>query len=346
MTASPPVTIDRCPLCHGTDHVEDSVPERNLYSEKLAEILDDDEDRILEDHGNWRCTACGLVFKRRWFPPAVVGELFRGAVAMHPRGWDAVLDRFSPAGFLGAVESWGRARVTGAGPDVRRGERELLSIIDSIPEPSGFDPIAIVGAIKSGDVVAVRAAAAAIAASIGEPAAFKRFAGFRSRSLWGYVQQRTGGFDSYAEVGCPLWGLLALAAEAGCRATYLVRDEPNYWGAGCMHAGEHCLARLLADRRVTSAAWSAPGRHAVIGLFQYLDHLTDPRSFLGELFARADSAAIIMDGIGAPVAIQHVTGWTEASFDYVGREFGRRVDADYADIRPSGNWLFLLTPSR
>lgn len=346
MTEPTTVTIDHCPLCGGTRHAEDSVPEPNLYSEKLAEILGADERRVLEEHANWRCLACGLLFKRRWFAPAVVGELFRGTVATHPKGWDAVLDRFSPAGFLGTVDAWARAREAGCGPDVRRGERELLSIVDSITAPSGFEPAVIAAAITNGDVVGIRAASAAITASIGEPAAFKRFSGFRSRSLWGYLQQRTGGFDAYAEVGCPLWGLLPLAVESGCRATYLVRDEPNYWGAGCVHAGQHCLVRLLSDHRIASAGWSEPGRQSVIGLFQYLDHLTDPRAFLGELFSKADSAAIIMDGIGAPVAIQHVTGWTEESFAYVAREFGRRLDAGFADIRPSGNWLFLLTPDR
>ncbi len=346
MSAPQPVTIDRCPLCGSTAATEHSTPEPNLYSEKLADLLAQDERQVLCEHANWLCGDCGLVFKRRWFAPDVIRELFRTAVAAHPRGWDTVLDRFSPAGFQRTVDFWAAAIDRGAAPDVRRGERELLSVIDSITEPTGYEPVAVVAAVGRGDVALVRGLAPAITTSIREPAAFKRFSGFRSRALWDYLQANTGGFAGYAEVGCPLWGLLPLAAEFGSCATYLERDEPNYWGAGCTNAGVHCLERLLTDRRIASAPWSARERHSVIGLFQYLDHLTAPGRFLEELFARADSAAIIMDGIGAPVAIQHVTGWTDASFAFIARAFGKRLFDDFDAIRPSGNRLFLLTPER
>jgi hypothetical protein len=346
VTAPEPVTIDRCPLCGSTAATEHSTPEANLYSEKLAELLGRDERQVLSEHANWRCSDCGLVFKRRWFAPDVIRELFLTAVAAHPRGWDTVLDRFSAAGFQRTIEFWATAVDRQAAPDVRRGERELLSIVDSITAPAGYEPAAVAAAVGRGEVATLRELAPAITASIGEPAAFKRFAGFRSRALWDYLQARTGGFAGYAEVGCPLWGLLPLAADSGCRATFLVRDEPNYWGPGCTNAGVHCLERLLSDRRIAAAPWSAPDRQPVIGLFQYLDHLTAPGRFLEELFARADSAAIIMDGIGDPVAIQHVTGWTDESFAFIARAFGKRLHDDFDAIRPSGNRLFLLTPDR
>lgn len=344
MNATTPVTIDRCPLCGSTNATAHSTPERNLYSEKLAELVQQDEQALLSEHANWRCSDCGLVFKRRWFAPDLVRQLFRTVVAAHPRGWDAVLDRFSAVGFQRTVEFWATAIDQKAVPDMRRGERELLSIVDSITTPVGFDPAVAAKAIGRGDVATLRTLAPAIAASIGEPAAFKRFSGFRARTLWEYLQDRTGGFAGYAEVGCPLWGLLTLAAESGCRATYLVRDEPNYWSSGCVNAGVHCLDRLLADSRIASAPWSGQGRQPVVGLFQYLDHLTAPGQFLRELFAKADSAAIILDGVDAPVAIQHVTGWTDTSFAFIARHFGKRLHDDFDEIRPSGNRLFLLTP--
>ena len=346
MAAQQFVTIERCPLCDSTAATEHSAPEANLYSEKLAEIVITDERQMLRQYGNWRCSDCGLVFKRRWFAPAVIRKLFSTAVASHPKGWDTVLARFSADGFQRTVEFWAMAIDRQEIPDVRRGERELLSIVDSIRAPTGFEPVAIAAAVASGDVGMVRALTPAITASISEPAAFKRFSGFRSLELWEYLQSRTGGFSEYAEVGCPLWGLLTLAADLGCRATYLVRDEPNYWGPGCRSSGVHCLDRLLVDRRIGSAPWSAPDHQATIGLFQYLDHLIAPGRFLKQLFAKAGSAAIIMDGIDAPVAIQHVTGWTHDSFAFTARIFSKHLHTDFDPIRPSGNRLFLLTPKR
>jgi len=335
--------IDRCPLCEGQNFADDSIPGPNLYSEKLALLLGQDEDELRDSHANSRCKNCGLLFKRRWFSESVIRELFAGAVAVHPRGWDAVLDRFSPAGFRRAVELWADGLEQSSAPDVRRGERELCSIIDSITQTSRFDRRASLAAIAEGDVVSLRAMSEAISASIDQPAPFKRFSGFRSHSLWEYLQSRTAGFRDYAEVGCGLWGLLPIAAESGARATYLVRDEPNYWGQGCRKSGVHCTARLLGDRRIAAAPWSGSDRYPLIGIFQYLDHLRDPRRFLSQLFGKADSAAVILDDLAAPVAIQHVTGWTEESLAYVARAFGKRLHADFEAIRPSGNVLYLMT---
>jgi hypothetical protein len=344
MNAHQIISIERCPLCDSTTATEHSAPKPNLYSEKLAEILKQDEQKVLDEHLNWRCSDCGLLFKRRWFAPAVIRELFSTTVGSHPKGWDTVQDRFSPAGFDRSVEFWAAAMDRQSVSDVRRGERELLSVVESITSPVGFKPATVAAAVASGDVAMLRVLTPAITASIGEPAAFRRFAGFRSLELWEYLQSRTGGFVRYAEVGCPLWGLLTMAADFGCSATYLIRDEPNYWGRGCTSEGMHCLNRLLVDRRIGSAPWSSPGRQPLIGLFQYVDHLIAPKLFLKELFAKADSAAIILDGIVAPVSIQHVTGWTDESFAFIARVFSKRLHEDFEAIRPSGNRLFLLTP--
>ncbi|MEI6541246.1 MAG: hypothetical protein WCO86_17230 [Planctomycetota bacterium] len=342
MTALPKADIGRCPLCDATESVEDSVPEPNLYSEKLAAMLGVDERRLLGEHSNWRCRRCGLIFKRRWFAEPVIRQLFRNAVPDHPKGWDAVGNRFTPEGFLQVMNKWADAIDRDAVADVRRGERELVSIIESIAEPVGFDHDAATVAVMRMDVTSVRAISVAVAASISEPAPFRRFAGFRSRALWDYLQIRTGGFHGYAEIGCPLWGLLALGAELEVPVTLLSRDEPNYWGPNCLSGGFHCATVLLGDRRVSTSDWSAPERYPVIGLFQYLDHLRRPRRFLRELFDKTDNAAIILDALAAPVAIQHATGWTDASLDYVASLFGKRLYTDFDDIRPSGNVLYLF----
>ena len=41
---------------------------------------------------------------------------------------------------------------------------------------------------------------------------FKRFSGFESKHLWKYLNQQIK-IKSYAEVGCPQWGLFGLAKK-------------------------------------------------------------------------------------------------------------------------------------
>lgn len=342
MTPDLIVPVEHCPLCGGSRHVAHSLPTPNLYSEKLAELLDEEESRLLEHHANWQCGDCGLVYKRRWFSASALAALFRGAVARHPRGWDAVLGRFSADNFLNTLEHWAGAIAASRTPDIRRGERELLSILDSIVPPSGFVPADAVAAIRERRVAHLRDMAPAIASSMTAPAPFKRFSGFTSAALWDYLQSRAGHLEHYAELGCPLWGQLSLAASRHTRATFLMRDEPNYWADTCSHGERHCLSRLLDDRRIASAPWSAQARYSMIGLFQYLDHLREPGVFLKELFERTDSAAIILDGMEAPLAIQHITGWSDTCFARVAATFGKHLHLDFDAIRPSGNRLYLL----
>lgn len=342
MTPDSRVRVERCPWCDGNRAEWHSVPARNLYSEKLAELLDEDESLLLERHANWQCCDCDLVYKRLWFSAATLKALFQGSVSRHPRGWDTVLGRFSVGTFLATLEQWATAIGASDTPGVRRGERELQSILDSIQAPAGFVPADASSAIAQQQIGRLRAMAPAITASIGSPAPFKRFAGFASTALWEYLEGIAGRLDQYAELGCPLWGLLPIAASRGARATYLIREEPNYWGDACTHEGKHCLSCLLENPQITTSQWSAPGRYAMTGLFQYLDHVAEPRAFLGQLFARTDSAAMILDGMEAPLAIQHLTGWNDACLTQVAATFGRRLHTDFDAIRASGNRLYLL----
>lgn len=339
-----PVRLTHCPLCLGTKSVEDSVPQPNLYSEKLAYLLNKDETHICNEYANWRCLSCGIVYKRRWFSSSVIAELFRGSVATHPKGWDAVSKRFTRRNLQNVVDQWVQALQLNDKPKIRRGQRELLSIIDSITRPVGYDPILVENAIRENEVQSILKAVPPIFASMGMPAPFKRYSGFQSGELWEYIKERAGGIDSYAELGCPLWGLLSIAVDRGCRATYLIRDEPNYWGKGCRQEGEQCVNRLLSNPRIVSEKWPTANKYTVIGLFQYLDHLLDLRPFLQRLFSKTNSAAVIIDGGGLPLAIQHVTGWNAASFSYVARFYNKQLHDDFDAIRPSGNSLYLLTP--
>jgi hypothetical protein len=339
-----PVKLDHCPLCLGTESIEDSVPEPNLYSEKLAYLLDKDETSLCNEYANWRCLFCGIFYKRRWFHQSIIRELFRESVATHPKGWDSVNSRFTRSNFQNVVAQWVQALELNDIPRIRLGQRELLSIVDSIIQPVGYDPKVVAHAIRKSKVSIILNAVPSILASMGEPAPFKRYSGFQSGELWEYIQERTGGFDTYAELGCPLWGLLSIAADRGCRAAYLVRDEPNYWGKECKQEGEYCVNRLLSNSGIVTAEWLDPSRYGVIGLFQYLDHLLELRPFLQRLFSKTNSAAVIIDSGGSPLAIQHVTGWSAASFSYVARLFGKQLHDDFDAIRPSGNRLYLLTP--
>ena len=339
------VAIDTCPLCGGGQALPHSTPRPNLYSEMLADLTGLDERDLLERMGNDACTDCGLIRKRRWLSRDLLSRLFTERVPSHPRGWDVLSGRFTPDNFQREVEAFGRACDAHDQGQINRYRRALTSIVDSIPALAGTgESKALLRAIEEGDIDGLRAADPLLRRSMGEPAAFKRFSGFSASSLWDYVESRLGTIRSYAEVGCPLWGLLPRAKERGCRAVHLARVEPNYWSDGCRRDGVHCRDHLVASTGVAAADWQDDPAtpYDAIGVFQYLDHLERPGDFMAELFRRSRAAVVILDAVDEPVAAQHFSGWTTRSVEWLADRHGCTVHADFDAIRPSGNSLFLL----
>ena len=337
--------VQRCPLCGSSNRQAHSQAVPNLYSEKLAALTGIDESELIERMPNVSCDDCGLIYKRRWFPRSRLETLFREGVPWHPKGWDAVSDRFSADNFFAELDRYEDALRSQDAEQTARWRRALLSIMDSIPEMEGRpERPAIERAIESGDCAAVRQRKEVLQEHMNEPAPFKRFAGFRSSDMWNWCVDRVGPVSAYAEVGCPLWGMLPIARGEVTRAAFLSRPEPNYWGKNCCMDGRSCTAEIQRQAGTEQTQWDAvaSGEFDLIGLFQYLDHLEDPIGFMNELFTRTRACAIILDHFSQPTAIQHFTGWTPQAIDWLAERFNKRVDDDFEPIRASGNRLYLL----
>jgi hypothetical protein len=337
--------VASCPLCGSQRREAHSAPPPNLYSEMLAPIAEVSEGELLTQVRNVRCLECGLIHKDRWFRKDVLERLFGDRVQAHPRGWDVLSSRFTPANFQVEVTAYGRAIDMCDDRGVRRYRRSLASIVDSIPELEDTEESSrLLRAIEQGDVAALQAADPRLREVMREPTPYKRFSGFSAGVLWDYIESRLGRLRSYAEVGCPLWGLLQRATEHGCAATFLERTEANYWSTACRQDGVHCSERLMTATHVGTARWqdAGGGAYDAIGAFQYLDHLERPSDFMDELFAQAAAAVLILDAVDQPVAVQHFTGWTADAVAWLAGRHRCRVHDDFEGIRASGNFLVIL----
>jgi len=290
--------VPACPLCGGRERHAHSHAEPNLYSEKLAELTGVAESLLVEGMPNMQCRGCGLVYKRRWIETRVLRRLFREQVPAHPKGWDAVSDRFRPDGFLAELDVYRNALRDGDRAGIARWRRALTSIIESIPEladrPERGDLLA---AVAEGDCVRASGHAVLLREVMNEPAPFSRFAGFCSEAIWDWCERHAGPIEGYAELGCPLWGLLPVARARGARAAFLSRREPNYWSHACRQRDRTCVAHLESEIGIPARDWRAveAQTYTVIGAFQYLDHLEAPVEFMQALFDKARSCLLILD---------------------------------------------------
>jgi hypothetical protein len=339
------VEVRACPLCGSARGDAESVAPANLYSEQLALVVGCDEARLLETVHNRRCADCGLWYKPSWFRPDVLRVLFTERVPSHPKGWDAVSDRFSERGFAQEVEAYRRAVAGGSALEGARCRRSLASIVDSIVGIEGA-PLRrqLLDAITGADADALEALQPALRGRFAEPAAFKRFSGFSSRLLWEWMESHVGPVHRYGEVGCPLWGQLARVTGDAVERHFFVRPENNYWGDGCRRDGRHCCQKLMDGGGIGLQPWppAADLRLDALGAFQYLDHLQDPVSFVAEALRGARALLLILDGVDAPLAIQHFTGWDAGTIARLADIHGKSVACDFTTIEASGNRAWLL----
>ena len=340
------IKTKKCPLCGCSRSQFHSHSLPNLYSEKIAKIASIPEEDIIASYANLSCLDCGLIYKKQWFSTEQLHALFKNEVPTHPKGWDVVSGRFSAENFYHEVSLFSKAIAEGNQENINRYTRALSSIIDSI---GGFshtkDGQDILEAIHQAKPYKLESYRSQLEKLIKQPAAFKRFSGFSAPSLWNYINDKCGGIRDYAELGCPLWGLMPLAAHKNIPVTYYKRNEVNYWSENCKNKGVHCSGFIHQEFGIPIHSWEEKfnSKRQLIGLFQYLDHLEDPLVFMDEIFERFEAAAVILDGVDNPLAIQHFTGFTEKSLHYIAHRFNKKLHSDFDQIKPSANVLYLFT---
>lgn len=337
--------VSACPLCGSVQTDAESIPPANLYSEQLALVAGCGEKDLRERVRNYHCADCGLWYKPCWFQPEALRALFAERVPTHPKGWDAVSDRFSERGFAREVDALRTAIAAESNLDVARHRRSLGSIVDSIVgiEGSALEQ-QLLDAITDADINALQELLPSLQGHFAKPAAFKRFSGFSSRTLWEWMESHIGPVHRYGEVGCPLWGQLARPGHESVERHFFQRPENNYWGEGCRSSGQHCSQRLAAGGCASLQRWppAAQLKLDALGAFQYLDHLEDPGHFVAEVFRSCRALLLILDGVDAPLAIQHFSGWDDRSIAHLATMHGKRVAADFVAINASGNRAWLL----
>lgn len=330
-----------CPLCAHTGQLDAAAAPRNLYSEQLARLSGLSEADLLSALGNRQCSHCGLIYKARWLPEALLRELFGSAVRDHPKGWDAGGERFSAGSFAAEVAQWSAALADGDAAAIARGRRALSGVLDSLHLAPAPLRAAARTALSADASAALQALLPELGQYFAEPAPFKRFSGFSAASLWQWWTAQLGPIQAYAELGCPLWGQLG---RQPARHYFLERAEANYWTAACQQRGQSCRAALAHSGRAPCVDWSQRGQLGLdlIAAFQYLDHVQDPLAFVGDCLAAAPALALVLDEVEAGLAVQHYTGWTPSALAHLAARHGKQLSLDFAPIRGSGNLACLL----
>ena len=215
--------IQKCPLCKSSKYTFYSNLDKNLYSEKLSEILKIDENDLISKIKNLRCFSCGLIFKNYLINDKYFAKIFDKYIPVHPRGIDVGSKKFSKNYFDKLVKN-----INKNDEKFNQYVREIKSIISSIPNFIKKKDLNWVLNNKKRDfgsdldLKKLNLKKNKIRKLINKPAEFKRFSGYSSINLYKYLLKKFS-FKSYAELGCSQWGMLSLMKLKGKEIFFIKR---------------------------------------------------------------------------------------------------------------------------
>lgn len=352
------VRVDRCPVCDSPDREFHVESKKNRYSEEVALLLNVDEGAILDAVQSVRCRACGLGYKNWWFKPEYYHRIFIEAAPSHPHGWDCVSGDFRPERFVAEVDALRSAIEGQQGRNIGKHRRTVEGFISNIPGTVWNEPAAKeVKARIAGMNLNAPAAAdydflkTSIPPLMRTPKPFGRFAGFAYDELERFIRQTVPGLRTYAEIACPLWGMLGrFGADPEIETIFVPDEHMAFWGSNCANAsGVGCVAfareMFGLDRVDSLSGLSASGtRVGMFGVINYLDHLASPIPLMRDIRDLSDYILFVtnVDEPKYQGFIQHNTAFNETSIEKMAGVLGMRIVEYLAPPAGSDNDMVLV----
>ena len=179
---------------------------------------------------------------------------------------------------------------------------------------------------------------------IKKPEEFSRFKGFESKKLISHIQSKIGIIKSYSEIGCPLWGNLDFLVKSNVDCSFIQGNRNEFWGINCKKQNINCKNKINTKIKKIKNFYNCKFKQKkdFIGVFLYLDHVTNPIKFFKKIFQNYNSCGIILENSKSGIPVQHFSGWAKDSFEVISKKFGKRLDCSFKDLDKTDKSFFLL----
>ena len=349
-----------CPLCSSKESVIAKYPYKNRYSEQISNYLKIDEKALIRKVQNVKCKICGLIYKSCWFNKKFYQSALDNLAPAHPRGWDTVSGRFSKKNLKKEINHFVNSIISNNKNNRGALKRSVFSIVDSIQVNSSFKKKLkqnYLNEINNENLSNINKNKHKIIELMDKPERFKRFTNFSDDNLFRYIKKYVSNIKFYGELGCPLWGMLKIAKNNGCKTTFIKGNEFYFWGKKCKNKKEYCCSKIDKTTNFINKGIDFYNGKKIdfLGIFQYLDQLPEPIKFMKKIFSISKSAGFIVEAEDTNLApakklqkvatggpVQHFTGWDKSAMKFIAKKFNKKLKSDFSDIKISGNNFFLL----
>lgn len=310
--------INYCPLCKSSRRKLHGRCNKNLYSEFLSKIIKVDEETLINYIKDYKCSKCNLIYKNYWFKDEVLEELFSKKILLHPKGMDIYKNNFNKKRFLNEIKKFKLSHKKNLTLH-NKSKRTIGSIVSAIRKNSLLKKRLIKEInLKKLNFLKITVLSNKLSKFITYPKRFSRFVGYNDLTFWKFIKKNSNKIFSYAEVGCPSWGLLKKAKEDGKDIFFYKRKENNFW-----KEEKGCLKKARLEKKEIITNIKVLKKISLFGIIEYLDHLNNPYKFLKEINSLSKNFFIILEKDNK--GIQHFTSWTKKSLNFLSYKLKRNV---------------------
>ncbi len=318
--------IKNCPLCGSIKKSKVIKNHRNIYSHFISKILNLKEDHILRYMQNYKCEKCELIYKKKWLYPKSIKKIYSDYQPTHPGGLNSLKKNFGKKKFIELIKKYRHFHSKKKYEFSDRATREIIKILDSTNNNKN-DFIKLkkkfIQKLVSNDQEYIKCNYLILSNFIDKPKIYSQFSGFRSNEISNYLNKTINlkNINSYAEVGCPLWGNYDYFKKPWIKQYFINTDEINFWKTQ-KKIGENCLKYLSRKVKVLNKTKSK--QIDFIGIYSFLDHLEKPLKFFNKEFKNVKFYGIICEDINLSkkTDCQHFSSWNYNSLMFLSKKIG------------------------
>jgi len=354
--------INLCPLCNKKKRSKYNKTYYNRYTDEISKILNVAATLLMQNIKNVKCDNCGLLYKKNWFTRNALNQIFSKNVPYHPTGWDKISNKFSKKYLkmlIIKLKSYLRKNDLKNIEKVRILLGRIRSIVFSMKIKKQNEKKIRDNFIFTLDKMlkenfeypkfkknldSINKYQEKIVSILNEAKKYSRFKGFEDEKLFDFIENKIGKIYNYAEIGCPLWGMLKMAQNKGCKTFFIKPDYSFFWGGNCKKNGVKCLSKISNFSEVTKLN-NNKHKFDFLGAYAVVDHYDDFYALLKKIFSKSKSLGIISENNekndkGMPV--QHCFGLNEKSANYIAKRFNKKLDSSFKDIQISQYKFYLF----
>ena len=335
--------IKCCPLCGSTKKTKLITNSKNVYSYFLSKIMNLKEDFILKNLQNYKCKKCELIYKKKWIHQKFIKKIYKDFQPTHPGGLNTLKKNFGKKKFIELIKKYKYFFIKKNNEFSDKSKREIIKILNnSNNKKINFVKLKkrFIQNLANNDLKYIEKNYLTLSDLLDKPKLYSQFSGFRSNEISKYLKKNINlkNINSYAEIGCPLWGNYDFFNKPWIKKYFINIDEQNFWKAD-KKKSDNCLKYLSKNVEVLKNINKK--QIDFISIYNFLDHIEDPLRLFNKDLKNIKYFGIICEDINLSKKIdcQHFSSWNHKSILYLAKKIGYNLN--YKPLRLS-NTIYKL----